>query len=190
MVSVPIFPPKAIAFFRTDSVFSSLQPVVYPAGKHATAVGRACFLTGGMVPGVAEWGVVLGGCFGSMFSSLRSAGGLLRLGEHPQPSSPLASPCQARPCGRTSSSRERGFEDCGAWKERSLWSAASAPKGRRRRFGSHSLACPVGVAAPPYSIQSGVGAPMNRGSAPALQRLSPSPLLLTGRGFPRPGRGR
>ena len=121
MVSVPIFPPKAIAFFRTDSVFSSLQPVVYPAGKHATAVGRACFLTGGMVPGVAEWGVVLGGCFGSMFSSLRSAGGLLRLGEHPQPASPLASPCQARPCGPTSPSSERGFEDCGAWKERSLW---------------------------------------------------------------------
>ena len=120
MVSVPIFPPKAIAFFRTDSVFSSLQPVVYPAGKHATAVRRACFLTGGMVPGVAEWGVVLGGCFGSMFSSLRSAGGLLRLGEHPQPSSPLASPCQARPCGPTSPSRERGFEDCGAWKERSF----------------------------------------------------------------------
>jgi hypothetical protein len=52
----------------------------------------------GMVPGVARRGVVLGGCFASMFSLLRMAGGLLRLGGHPQPSSPLASPCQARPC--------------------------------------------------------------------------------------------
>ena len=77
--------PKAIAFFRTDSVFSSLQPVVYPAGKHATAVRRACFLTGGMVPGVAEGGAVLAGCIGSMFYSLGTAGGWLRLGGHPHP---------------------------------------------------------------------------------------------------------
>ena len=33
-----------------------------------------------MVPGVAEGGAVLGGCFGSMFSLLRTAGGSLRLG--------------------------------------------------------------------------------------------------------------
>jgi len=92
--------------------------------------------------------------------------------------------------GMVAAGGARGESVESAWKERSLWSAASAPKGRRRRFGSHSLACPVGVAAPLCSIQSGVGAPMNRGSAPALQRLSPSPLLLAGRGFPHLGQGR
>jgi hypothetical protein len=39
----------------------------------------------GMVPGVAECGAMLPGCCGSMFSSLRMAGGSLRLGEHPHP---------------------------------------------------------------------------------------------------------
>jgi len=39
---------------------------------------------GGVVPGVAERGAMLPGCFGSMFP--RPAGGSLRLGEHPHPS--------------------------------------------------------------------------------------------------------
>jgi hypothetical protein len=42
----------------------------------------------GMVPGVARRGAMLAGLFASMLSSLRSAGGWLRLGEHPHPASP------------------------------------------------------------------------------------------------------
>jgi hypothetical protein len=48
----------------------------------------------GMVPEYAEGGAVLAGCFASMFYSLGTAGGWLRLGGHPHPSSPLAFPAR------------------------------------------------------------------------------------------------
>ena len=182
--------------------------------------GQEPFLLAGMVPRVAQrgrngvrrekrgqepflGGGLFWGCFGSMFSSLRMAGGWLRLGAlagsalsrrgetgsgtvftrwHVSWSCPArcrafagnanlpigamaecvgranreigvprefrrmvaaggapsavfafgfpgAPGCQARPWGPTSPSRETGFEDCVAWKERSPWSAASS-----RRF--------------------------------------------------------
>ena len=47
-----------------------------------------------IVFGVAGRGAMLAGCIGSMFYSLGTAGGSLRLGEHPYPASPLAFPAR------------------------------------------------------------------------------------------------
>jgi hypothetical protein len=93
-------------------------PATRGQDARATRKGRPMILR------VAECGAVLGGCFASMLSSLATAGGWLRLGEHPQPSSPLAFPARrdakpplgaprVRPCGPTSPSRHphlRGVE--------------------------------------------------------------------------------